>query len=1332
MGKNRIIIIAGKETADKVIRILGRHAVRDRDVYHSVRGVLNNFKKNKPDVALVELSLVEQALKGKTGGIETSALLTGKFGIPVVFLTGPGNMKNPVRTLKVHPFGFVSPDDAVALRGTVSLARESIDYAEEDKPSLRRPVKDIHYRHLVESMYNGVGMQDARGVFTFVNERFCKILGYTRTQLAGKKVKEFLDRRNYEILKRQITTRRKGASSVYELVWTRKNGTTVPTMVSGGPLFDEEGKYAGSYGVITDISDRYRIMEALRKSERAMGSIIEFFPDATFVIDREKKVIAWNHAIEEMTGVKKEQIIGKGNYAHSLAFYGKRRPMLIDIILNKNRIAAKFYDSITIRNDTVTAEVYAPQVYGKRGAFLWGTATPLYDESGSVIGAVESIRDISDRKRMEHSLVESEERYRSLVQHMQDGMFVVHNGKLILVNKALSKITGRETNELIDHDFVNFIYPDDRKLVIKYYRNRRSGRSAPLNYEVRLLHKNGSAVHVILSADIISIQDDIATIGTVKDISERKRHEEELRRSAADLRTLFESTDQSFILIEPDYRVRAFNLIASLRVKKITGGKLSEGESILKFFKSADIRSCFIENFRRTLGGESLITERKLVTADHGYSWFELNYSPVFDDKGKIQRVLLSLNDISSRKKAEESVRLNQTRLETILTLYSMIHSRYEEITSFSIENAVSLTRSTMGYLAFLSNDGKILNMHSWSAAALEECKIRNKEYLYPLETTGLWGEAVRQRRPVITNDYSAPNPYKKGYPPGHVKVQRHMNIPIFEGDTIVGVAGVANKSEDYDETDIQQITLLMQGMWQILQRKNYEDAVSRSEESLSTTLASIGEAIIATDTDFVITRMNPVAEILTGWTAAEAMGKPIMVVLNIIDERTSRSADNLFTSILNKDRIERASGTTILIDRYGNKKRISESASPIRDREGSILGIVIVFRDITEKYLLEDQLRQSQKIESIGRLAGGIAHDFNNLLTTIIGNAELAISHTNKEETINELINEIREAGHRGAQLTGQLLAFSRKQVLEMRAVDLNRIIGDLEKILRRLVRENIELVISLKQEIPPIRGDAVQIEQILMNLAANSIDAMPDGGTLTITTGMKDISASTKRDYKNLKPGSYVVLNVTDTGHGMDETTLKNIFDPFFTTKEVNKGTGLGLSMVYGIVQQHEGGIFVRSSPGSGTNFEIYFIAEKTGKTDTPLKQHEISAQGGSETILLVEDNPDVRRLAKRYLIKIGYHVIDTGDPHEAMEIGRNTTINLLLTDIVMPGMNGKQLYDRLKPVNPELRVLFMSGYTDDVVLNHGIGNQRFAFIQKPFMLNELSQKVREAMDL
>jgi PAS domain S-box-containing protein len=436
----------------------------------------------------------------------------------------------------------------------------------------------------------------------------------------------------------------------------------------------------------------------------------------------------------------------------------------------------------------------------------------------------------------------------------------------------------------------------------------------------------------------------------------------------------------------------------------------------------------------------------------------------------------------------------------------------------------------------------------------------------------------------------------------------------------------------------------------------------------------------------------------------------------------------------------------------------VEERGSVIRNRRGKPIQMLGLCMDITgrkraEQYLisahgelerrveertaerksLEEQLELSQKLEAVGRLAGGIAHDFNNLLTTIIGFSQLALRRLPADSPVRSNLNEITKAGDRAAALTRQLLAFSRKQVLQPRILELNSIVSELENMLRRVIGDDIVLQTSLQPDLGNIRADPSQMEQVIMNLVVNARDAMAEGGFLTIETSREELDQSYTEHYVDLVPGSYVKLAVSDTGAGMDQATQDRIFEPFFTTKDEGRGTGLGLSTVYGIVKQSGGTILIYSEVGHGTSVKIYLPIVDGGVDWMKQPSGSTELSPGKETILLVEDHEEVRKLVREVLETGGYHVLEAADPGVAVTIcdGNCENIDLLITDVVMPGMSGREVANRTGALHPEMKVLYMSGYADQAVVHHGGLDEGSNFLQKPFSPNALALKVREVLD-
>lgn len=501
--------------------------------------------------------------------------------------------------------------------------------------------------------------------------------------------------------------------------------------------------------------------------------------------------------------------------------------------------------------------------------------------------------------------------------------------------------------------------------------------------------------------------------------------------------------------------------------------------------------------------------------------------------------------------------------------------------------------------------------------------------------------------------------------------------------------------------------------------------------ELLQRAVNATSEAIViadASEADLPIVFVNQAFEQITGYKPAETIG------------RNCRFLQGPDTDPLTADQLHEAveTGRSISVEilnyrRDGTPFWNLFSITPIRDAAQRITHFVGACRDITEHKLIAEQVRQSQKMEAIGRLAGGIAHDFNNILTIVLGNAELALEDTPKGDTRLDLLQEIVHAGQRAASLTSQLLAFSRRQVLEPKVVDLNVLVADTERLLRRLIGEDIFLSTMLAPHLRPVKVDPVQVEQILLNLTVNARDAMPEGGRLTIETQNVDLDPAHGLSGSEVRPGPYVMIAVTDTGHGMDEKTKSRIYEPFFTTKERGKGTGMGLPTVYGIVQQSGGYIWVDSEVDRGTTFKIYLPQHHDAMTQPVEKPMRRNNSSGVETLLLVEDEDLVRALARRMLESQGYHVLEARSGHEALEISQayHGYIDLLITDVIMPGIGGRQLAQELAKLRPATRVLFISGYTDSTMIEQAEIDGNSAFLQKPFSHESLTNKVRQVLD-
>ncbi len=697
--------------------------------------------------------------------------------------------------------------------------------------------------------------------------------------------------------------------------------------------------------------------------------------------------------------------------------------------------------------------------------------------------------------------------------------------------------------------------------------------------------------------------------------------------------------------------------------------------------------------------------------------WICARGEGIRDAEGRIIGLRGTAQDITERKQVED---VNSARL--YLMQYAAGHS-LESLLQATLDEAEALSGSAVGFYHFVAEDQQTVLLQNWSTRTRETFSTIKGERIHDslLGAGASWADCIRERRPVIHNDYQTLE-HHSGLPKDHVLLVREMVVPVQRESVIKAILGLGNKPRDYTSQDVEMVALLADLAWDIVERKRAEESVRKLSKAVEQSPA----AIVITDATGSIEFVNRQFTQITGYSPEEAEGQNPRLIFG---ETPNEDYERLWQTI-------RSGG--VWRGEFQSRKKNGEvfweraTIAPIRNANNRITHCVAIKEDITENKHLEEQLLQAQKMESIGLLAGGVAHDYNNMLGVIAGYSELALEQVAEGEPLHDSLTEILRAARRSIDLTGKLLAFARKQIIRPMALDLNETVESMLKMLRRLIGEDIDLAWLPGSGLWTVYIDPSQIDQLLANLCVNARDAIGGVGRITIETRNITFDKPYFASHFNIKPGSYVLLAITDGGGGMDSDTLSHIFEPFYTTKGIGEGTGLGLATVYGIVKQNNGAIDVVSRTERGTTFRLYFprylnVSDTVGE-QPPMTIH----QGHGETILLVEDEMAILKMGQQMLVNLGYQVLAAGTPGEALQLAQAHAdrIRLLITDVVMPEMNGKDLADRMHALYPELKILFISGYTSDVIAHRGVLDDGINFITKPFSQRDLAIKVYDAI--
>lgn len=1042
-------------------------------------------------------------------------------------------------------------------------------------------------------------------------------------------------------------------------------------------------------GTIFDVTEARLAEDALRARQEELDGILRSVPAGVAVV-RNGLFLEVNERFCAMVGLRREDLAGSPT-AVVFESQGEHDRVMaaLEGMLAGGRTGSA--ETVLRGGDGGTVEVIL-------NSALLNPASP---EQGRTFIAL----DNSERIRADRRIRENERLLENLFSSVQDGISVLDRDlRIIRVNTAMER-------------WYTHAMPLEAKKCYEAYHlrsepcvvcpSRRALDTRTAQSDIVPLTGEGGSVTGWLELFAFPLIDETSgevtgVIEYVRDISSRVSAENALKRERDLLRSIYRASPAGILLYGTDGMLRYCNRrtseILGVPMDHLVGRSHDDPVFDPRYPDDRPVPAEELPLSRVVASRSPVIGTRFSVATPSGRRVVSINASPLDDDSGGLAGVVATLEDVTEQLAAEDALRRSEEFDRTLI-----------------VESPIGISvRTSRGRL--LSHNKAWQRIWAMSNEDVLEDMNRERDRLCLDDRDGYLADWTGRVREVYEKGgtLNIPEMRTSGRRPGSATwVSQHFYaIPGPDGE-------------------VERVVILTED---ISTRKAAEEALKESEERYRILAEAARDMIFVIDREDRITYVNTTASRALGVDPPDAVGRPRSDFFPMgIAERQGRSLAGLFES-----------GEPVYIENdaefHGAPCWLGTWLVPLKSTDGTITGILGVARDITARIRseelersLREQLNLAQKMESVGRLAGGVAHDFNNLLTVILGHVELVLEDLPKLDTpLRNSIQEVKKAGERARDLTHQLLAFGRKQLLVMRNVNLNELIDDFASILERLIGEDVHITTSLEPGLGLIQADVTQIEQVLMNLAVNARDAMPSGGRLVITTSNCILDYEYASTHPEVSPGLHVLLSVSDTGAGMDDEVLKHIFEPFYTTKDVGRGTGLGLSTVYGIVKQHGGHIAVYSEPGRGTTFRIYLPVSGQDAASPAQALPEPGPPGGGATVMVVEDDEPVRLLMCRILRQSGFEVVEAPDAVSAGGLAAERgCIDLLLTDVVMPVMSGGQVYEAVKSVCPEVRVLYVSGYTDDIVAHHGLLDDGVSFLQKPFTIDGLLRKVRLALE-
>lgn len=987
------------------------------------------------------------------------------------------------------------------------------------------------------------------------------------------------------------------------------------------------------------------------------------------VVHTDGTMVMFNRAFSDFVGYSKEELL---------------RINIFDITFPEDQelTAAKFREGEELNNVTFQ---YEKRYLRKDGKVVWGLVSGSWvsDGTGTPLG-VALIQDITARKESERALRESEELYRTLVENIDLGINLISDDRRILmVNQATSRILDKPSESFMGKEcFREF---EKRDKVCEHCPGTQAmATGKPAMVLTEGVRDNGARVVIRLQTFPVPDADGNFSkfVEVAEDITEQVEARDALQEKEQRFRTIFENAAAGIYTISPECRF----LQANQALCRILGYREDE---LLKL-SLEDVTHADDLDMTRRIIQDSLSNlpaiwhyEKRYQHKNGTVLWAHVSGAWQFDETGRPTYGIGMVQDITELKNAEVSLQEKDRFIEAVLNNLPI------GIAVNSVDPKVTFEYMNDKFPKYYRVSRKALN----NPGKFWETVYEDPEFRDRMRNKVLEDCASGDPKRMVWEDVPIT---RKGEETTYITAR---NIPLTENN------------------------LMISTVWDVTERKRSE----AERDRLLSAIEQAGEMIVITDPEGNIQYVNPAFEQTTGYQREEIVGENPRILKS--GHQNDMFYRNLWGTLASgkvyKERIVNKS-------KDGSLFTVAVTISPVFDAVGRIVNYVSVERDITERLHLEAQFQQAQKMESIGRLAGGVAHDYNNMLSVIFGYAEMAMRKVDEKEPLFADLQQILKAADRSAAITRQLLAFARKQTILPQVLVLNDTVENMLSMLRRLIGEDIDLLWKPGKTRWPVKMDPSQLDQILANLCVNARDAINGVGKVTIETGRTSFDAAYCFDHPGFLPGDYVLLAVSDDGCGMDRETMKNIFEPFYSTKGENQGTGLGLAIVYGIVKQNNGFINVYSEPGNGTTIKIYLPPhEGDVSRETPERPTDLPL-GCGETILLVDDDQMVSALGQKMLESLGYQVMTANTPTEALRLAGDHAgnIHLVITDVIMPEMNGRDLSDQLLKLYPDLKILFMSGYTASVISHRGVLADGVNYLQKPFPLMSLARKVRAAL--